>query len=143
MRSFGSLPRHTARCLLTCSLLIVAAGGCGDKKGNVSGKVTYQGKPLPGGFVNFMSSGEKSDLKTSPIKEDGSYSVSGLPVGPAKISVQGLEKRRLADLPGQGGENAKIEQKEVYVPPQYGNTETSKLTYEVKPGSQSHNIELK
>ena len=128
---------------LMFALLAFAAGGCGKSTGNVSGKVLYQGKPLPGGYVNFMSQGDKSVAKTSEIKADGSYAVSGLPVGPAKISVQGLEKRRLADLPGQGGKDEKVEQKEVYVPPQYGNTETSGLQYDVRPGSQSHDIELK
>jgi hypothetical protein len=129
--------------VLTFSLLALAASGCGKSTGNVSGKVTYQGNPLPGGYVNFMNQGEQNITKTSEIKADGSYSVSGLPVGTAKISVQGLSARRLADLPGQGGKDEKIQQKEVFVPPQYGNSETSGLTYEVKPGSQSHEIELK
>lgn len=127
--------------LLTLSLLALVSSGCGGKTGSVSGKVLYEGKPLPGGYVNFMSEGATSVVKTSEIKADGSYSVSGLPVGPAKITVQGLSQRRLADLPGQGG--GKTEQKEVFVPPQYGNSETSGLQYDVKSGSQPHDIELK
>ncbi|MGH7174666.1 MAG: hypothetical protein ACRELF_05725 [Gemmataceae bacterium] len=143
MPSVGFLPRRTALGMLAFSLLTLAAGGCGKSSGTVSGKVSYQGKPLPGGYVNFMSESAKGDMKISPIKEDGSYSVSGLPVGSVKISVQGLAKRRLADLPGQGGKDEKSQQKEVYVPPQYGNTETSGLTYDVKPGPQPHDIDLK
>jgi hypothetical protein len=143
MRSLGSLLRSTARGMLALSLLVLAVGGCGKSTGNVSGKVSYQGKPLPGGYVNFMSEGEQGSFKASGIKEDGSYSVSGLAVGPAKISIQGLSARRLADLPGQGGKDEKTQQKEVYVPDKYGNAETSGLKYEVKPGSQSYDIELK
>jgi len=143
MRSFRFLLTRTSLCVLALSLLVLASGGCGSAAGTVSGKVSYQGKPLPGGYVNFQSEGDKSVLKTSRIKEDGSYSVSGLPLGPAKISVQGLSARRLAALPGQGEKNSQPEQKEVFVPPQYGNTEKSGLTYEVKPGSQPHDIELK
>lgn len=142
MRSCGFLSRHIRLCLLVLSLVVLAAGGCGGKTASVSGKVIYKGKPLPGGFVNFMSEGEKSTVKTSQIKEDGSYSVSGLPVGSAKISVQGLAARRLASLPGQGDKNDTPQQKEVAVPPKYGNTETSGLKYEVKSGSQSYDIKL-
>jgi hypothetical protein len=141
MHLFRLFSRFAGLSMLMTSLFALAAGGCGGGTGSVSGKVLYQGKPLPGGYVNFL--GEKNVTKTSAIKEDGSYSVSGLPVGTAKISVQGLMKRRLADLPGQGGKDEKVEQKEVHVPPQYGNTDTSGLTYEVKPGSQSYDIELK
>jgi len=143
MRFLGLIPRRAGLYVLVFSVLSLAAGGCGGGTGTVSGKVTYQGKALPGGYVNFMSEDGKSNIKTSQIKEDGSYSVSGLSIGPAKISVQGLSARRLADLPGQGGKDAKVQQKEVYVPPQYGNTETSGLKYEVKPGSQPYDIELK
>jgi hypothetical protein len=143
MRASGFFPPRTGLHSLAVILLALIGVGCSKNEGNVSGKVLYQGKPLPGGYVNFMSGGEKSVSKTSAIKEDGSYSVSGLPVGTAKISIQGLTARRLADLPGQGGKDAKVEQKEVYVPPQYGNTETSGLKYEVKVGAQSFDIELK
>jgi hypothetical protein len=143
MRSFGFVPLRTVVSVLSISLLGLAVCGCGKNTGNVSGKISYQGKPLPGGYVNFMSEGEQGNFKTSPIKEDGSYSVSALPVGPAKISIQGLAARRLADLPGQGGKVEKIQQKEVFVPDKYGNTDTSGLKYEVKSGSQSHDIELK
>jgi hypothetical protein len=140
MHSFGFFPRRAALSVLAFSLLALAAGGCGRSTGSVSGKVTYQDKPLPGGYVNFMS---QSVTKTSDIKDDGSYSVSGLPVGTAKISVQGLQKRQLAALPGQGGKDSAPQQKEVFVPPQYGNTETSGLQYDVKPGAQPHDIDLK
>ena len=143
MRSLRLFSRHLGLNMLALSLLTLAAGGCGRNTGSVSGKVSYQGKPLPGGYVNFMSEGENNTFKTSQINEDGSYSVSGLSVGPAKISVQGLSARRLADLPGQGGKDQKVQQKQVFVPDKYGNTDTSGLKYEVKPGSQSYDIELK
>ena len=143
MYSVGFFLRRAALSMLAFSLLALATAGCGKSTGSVSGKVTYQGKALPGGYVNFLSQGEKQVTKSSSIQSDGSYAVSGLPVGPAKISVQGLKARRLASLPGQGGKENKVEQKEVYVPDKYGNTETSSLTYEVKPGSQPHDIDLK
>jgi hypothetical protein len=135
-----------ARRLLCCfvlSLLFATASGCGQKTGTVSGKVTYQGKALPGGNVNFLSESSGAVFKTSKIESDGSYSVSGIPVGPAKITVQGVSTRRMATLPGQGGEASNSDPKEVIVPPQYGNAEQSGLKYDVKPGSQTHPIDLK
>jgi hypothetical protein len=131
-------------CCFVLSLLFVTASGCGQKTGTVSGKVTYQGKALPGGNVNFLSEGQGAVFKTSKIESDGSYSVSGIPVGPAKITVQGVSTRRMATVPGQekgGAPNS--DQKEVIVPPQYSNAEQSPLKYDVKPGSQTHPIDLK
>lgn len=125
------------------SLLTLMVGGCGGSSGTISGKVLYQGKPLPGGYVNFMSEDAKAVIKTSEIGDDGSYSVSGMPVGSAKISVQGLAARNLATVPGQGGGKGSVpKQKEVYVPPEYGNTETSGLKYDVKSGKQPYDIKL-
>jgi len=130
--------------LLTPALVLF---GCGSKTGTISGKVTYQGKPLGGGSVNFLSEGPNPTMKTGGIQKDGSYSVSGVPVGPAKITVQGIHARKLL-IPAQlqkeqGKTEVTTDQPEVYVPPQYSNTETSGLRYEVRPGSQTHDIELK
>jgi hypothetical protein len=143
MHAFGFFSPRAGRHLLALALLALAVSGCGKSAGSVSGKVFYQGKPLPGGNVNFMSEGPNSTVKTSEIKSDGSYSVSGLPVGPAKITVQGLTARRLAQLPGQGEKSDQGEQKEVFVPPQYSNAEKSGLKLDVKGGAQNLDIELK
>jgi hypothetical protein len=139
----GLFPRRAGVSVLAVALLVLAASGCGNRTGTVSGKVFYQGKPLPGGNVNFMSEGPSATVKSSTIQSDGSYSVSGVPVGLAKITVQGLAQRRLAEFKGQGGSTEQREQKEIFVPPHYGNAELSGLQFDVKPGSQSHDIELK
>ena len=105
----------------------------------------YQGKPLPGGYVNFTSEGTSPTVKTCAIQSDGSYSISGMPVGEAKITVQGIIaplQPTQATAPGGTVPQAGGRQT-VYVPLQYGNTDTSKLTYTVVGGSQTHDIELK
>jgi len=132
-------------CCLLLSLLVGTVSGCGKQTGSVSGKVTLNGKALPGGYVNFQSEAAGATAKSSAIQPDGGYSVSGLPVGPVKITVQGVAVRKLAlpkGMPG-GGESPKSDQAEVFVPPQYANAEKSGLTYDVQPGSQEHNIDLK
>jgi hypothetical protein len=133
--------------LLIFLVLSLTAFGCGSKTGTISGKVTYQGKAVTGGSVNFLSEGSESIMKTGGIQKDGSYSVSGVPVGPAKITVQGVKARRLL-IPTQlqkeqGKAEVTTDQPEIYVPPKYGSADTSDLKYEVKPGKQHYDIELK
>lgn len=146
MRSLFSPMRGIALLVFLAPVAMMA--GCGSKSGTISGKVTYQGKAVEGGSVNFLSEGANSTMKTGGIQKDGSYSVSGVPVGPAKITVQGMKARRLL-IPAalqkeQGGvKEVKTEQSEVYVPPRYGKTETSDLKYDVQSGKQQHDIDLK
>ncbi len=135
-------PSVQGRYFLAAALLL-AATGCGKPTGNISGKVTYQGKALTGGYVNYSGEGDASAVKTSVIQEDGSYSVTGMPVGPAKISVQGIPgPQGPGSQSGPGGTAPPGGRKIVYVPPQYSTTEKSGLTYDVVSGSQTHDIPL-
>lgn len=146
-----SSPFSPARVVALFVLLgpVLMLAGCGGSKtGTISGKVLYKGKPLEGGFVNFLSDGPNQTQKGSGIQKDGSYSISNFPIGPSKITVQGVKARRLL-LPaqfqpeqGKAAEAAKTEQAEVYVPPVYENAETTTLTHEVKAGKQERNLEL-
>jgi hypothetical protein len=126
-------------------LLLLASGCGGGKTGTVTGKVRLNGQLVPGGHVNFFPEGSaNSSAKISPIKEDGSYSVSGVPVGPAKISVQGVAgAAQIPNVaPPKGMEIPRSDRKAVYVPPKYSTTEQSGLKWDVKPGTQEYNIEL-
>jgi hypothetical protein len=140
-------------------LLMAAAAGCGSS-GTVSGKVTYKGQPLGGGNVVFYAEGKAS--QTSPISPDGSYSISKIPAGPVKISVETESVRPHKPPPGgmskmvppkdaippgvdPGGVYGPKEataKKYVKIPPQYADAQQSGLTYTVKSGSQTHDIDL-
>ena len=85
----------------------------------ITGKITYKGKPLTGGFVTFVTENAKSDGR---INADGTYRVRGLPVGGAKIVIKS---------------------KGVPVPQKYASVETTPLIYRVQEGKQQHNIKLK
>ena len=65
-------------------VVVCTAGGCASK-GNVTGKVTHQGKPVTSGTVTMIA----SDKMPYPgmINADGSYSIANVPSGPVKVLV--------------------------------------------------------
>ncbi len=84
MRASHTLRRLVLLCLVLFPLSIVAVG-C-SSEGTVSGKVSYKGQPLKGGTIIFFPEKGTGNYQ-SVIGADGTYSVSKLPIGPAKISV--------------------------------------------------------
>ena len=145
-------------------VLLILSAGCGSK-GTVSGKVTVNDEPVRRGTVTFTAS-TSTWASSVPIGEDGIYTVINAPPGPVKITVasadanpragsklktrKGQEKEEasggIEDMPpsvrnrfnaaaaGPGGPS---------VPKKYNKPETSDLTYEVKPGKQQYDIQLK
>ena len=87
----------------------------GDSK--VSGIVTYRGKPIEAGkiFVHL----ENGEFVGAKVKEDGNYTLSRVPEGTWKVTVE-----------GKG------------IPAKYTSEDASALTVAVKKGSPPFNIEL-
>lgn len=151
-----------SRCCFGLVLLAALLGaGCGGaSKGNVSGTVTYQGKPLPHGSVNFLS--DQNEVLVSAAINEGKYTAFKVPAGPAKLTVstppQPKSKARPLSKKGpnwrkkpapSGAEP--IEEKAppqkrtastILIPAKYTDPNQSGLTYTVQPGDQVHNIEL-
>lgn len=131
-------------CSASVLLFALAVVGCGkggnsDGKVTVSGKVTQGGQPVAG-TVTFIDSANKE--YGSPIT-DGKYQVIGLPVGQAKITVKGAPKlapppggKEAGAMPMGGGAGG------VAPNPQYA-TVAGGLTYDVKAGDQTYDIDLK
>jgi hypothetical protein len=88
-----------------------------DAKGGrvVSGKVTYQKKPLAGGTIVFVPA-KKGTPVTATIGEDGTYEVKGVPVGECRVAVRPDEDQA----------------KKLKALARYADPKTSGLTYEVK-----------
>jgi hypothetical protein len=142
--------------VLLASLAIL---GCGDKKGEVSGTVTYKGKPVPLGTVTFVNV-NKETVGTAAIS-DGKYLMTKVPVGPVKILVTTPLQRQIVklNLPSslkKAIAEGKLKDKgpptdlgkqpmapAMTLPAKYGKTEETDLTFTVEPGSQEHPIELK
>lgn len=132
--------------MLLLGLLLAAAGGCGgNKTGNISGTVMFQGKPLPGGFINFYSVGADGailDQKSGPIDDKGNYSVAKVRTGDAKITVQGPAGELQANMTEKGG-MPKRGKPPVILPPNYGDVKQTDLKYTVTPGEQKYEVVLK
>jgi hypothetical protein len=83
-------------------LLGLSAVGCGlNSKGNISGKVLYDGKPLPGGLVTFVPTSGQGAF-TSRLGPDGSYSLEKVPTGPMKIAVKAFPPKQGGGRSGGG-----------------------------------------
>jgi len=136
------------------SLLLVALAGCGGEPvGKVSGKVTFEGKELPGGTVVFVTEDDKKTERV-PINSDGTYVSTTVPLGKLKVAVEPGAKGASANMP-KGVERPNIPADspaaKVYanagtyvdIPKHVRSSATSNLTLTVKSGSQTFDIPLK
>ncbi len=147
-------------------LLLTAVLGCGGpKEAKVSGQVKYEGAPLPGGTITFRPTDPTKNSVVAQIDESGHYSAT-LPVGEIKICIDNRELEPpppvsgapAISIPGLPAEvtkamRAKAPKAEskgrsdrpgryVRIPTRYHEIETSGLSYTVKAGDQTHDIEL-
>ncbi len=152
--------------LLVCLAPAVALllPGCGKGKGDITGEVSFKGEPISVGRITFLSQVGNQEVKSTHIIR-GKYTITGFPVGPAKICIESmeppdkeiLENTKKINIPAAGGmkEHMKgpppelVEMasgpplKYVPIPLAYANPDSSHLTYEVKPGAQTYDIPLK
>ena len=127
-----------------CFLLLAPRLLTRERTGDVSGKVTYAGKPIPWGRVTFV--GQDGDRKavSAPIK-NGRYEVKNCPTGKVKISFESFLARKVAGPPGKqrgltkdfkGTSPVEVIGQRLAIPPEYGNADTSGQEYEVGRGAQ-------
>lgn len=124
-------------------LLALVVVGCSGR-GDVSGKVSYNGKPVVFGTVLILA---KDRSHQGEIKTDGSYSVSGVAVGTVRVAVNSPNPKKIELYPNKNPEFKQDPYPDVpgwfAIPKQYEAVETSGLTYTVNGGSNTIDIELK
>jgi hypothetical protein len=151
--------RSGARAAIALGFFVLALVSVGCPKqlgGDVYGKVTLNGKPLPSGVVTFDFG--KNERVGASINDDGTYRVVRPPRGTAQVTVEALTI--LAPLapaaPNKGPElkGGKDFQDEINklgpakmpeivpVPEKYKDANTSGLTVKIGGSSQEFNIEL-
>ena len=151
--------------------LLPVVAGCGVGQGKVSGKVLYNGVPLPGAQIMFRPADPMQNAVSTRADADGHYEVA-LPVGEVKVSVdnrdQDLHRKGPSPLPaglppevyqklksGQSDPAApksppdnngdKPAVKYIQIPASYYDIEKSGLGFRVEGGAgvQEHDLELK
>jgi hypothetical protein len=139
----------------------------------VTGKVTYQGKPLKGGSVSFVSTEGRQSF-ASGIDEDGTYLVPNLRGGSYKVCVETSSLKpakehsiytKMAPIVPKGAKTgppadaqvpegytpsdpaamAAMTAKKRYIPipEHYADPELTDITYTFNGGAETFNIDLK
>ncbi len=151
------------------ALAALVLAGCGRPTGSVTGKVTYQGKPLKAGNVAFVTADGGRSF-ASGLTPEGTYTVPDLLGGEYKVCVETNSFKPPAPTgsapvvpkgaktgPPPGANipegytpsdpaamaAAGMSKKYVPIPPKYAEPGTTDLTYTFKGGSETFDIELK
>jgi len=130
--------------------LLLATCGCGGGTADVSGKVTFKGKPVTYGTVMIL--GPSGVPVSGAINPDGTFTVRGVSRGAAKVAVSSPRPPGAPDAaarPKPGGRDAEDEDKIprpqtavdpaaaagwMLLPERYGDPAKSELTHDVQPG---------
>src|SRR5262249_16240851 len=131
------------------TVLLLAACGCGSTA-TVTGKVTYQGRPVTYGSVIFLAA--DNTARSGIIEPDGSYSVEDVPRGEGKIGVISHDPSKGRSTVGgekpasPGKKNAAAAKTAggwFPLPHRFEDPETSGLSCTISKGRVVYDIELK
>jgi hypothetical protein len=127
-------------------VLLSAMLGCGDQSAAtypVTGKVNYQGKPLPLGTVMFISNAGKASA--AEIGADGTYRLEAIP-GKHQVSITAMPKQEGKPNPNVDGgiDLTGVPPAKSLIPAKYNEYRTSGIEVEVKAdGENQIDIDLK
>jgi hypothetical protein len=121
---------------------LLLAAGCGAGRGELKGKVTYQGKTVTSGSVLVL--GQDGVPRSGLIREDGSYSVPDVRVGAVKIAVTRPEPAASSARPGKYGTRKPPPADPHWfpLPARYAEFETSGVTFTVEKGANEFDVVL-
>jgi hypothetical protein len=130
--------------IVGAALLTLALAGCA-RKGDVTGKVTFEGKPVVFGTVQFE--GSDGSLRQGNIEPDGSYSVTGVATGEARVAVSSQNPNSSDFMPlvreGATPPPPRPEVKGWFaIPKKYDAPYNSGLKYPIHSGANKIDIEL-
>ena len=120
--------------LLTCTCCWIGCGG-GEPSGSVSGKVTYNGKPVTPGVVQFMNP-DTGIGASAQLDASGAYKVLSLRTGEYQVAIQDPP----VPSPEEVGKGAQVQK--VDVPDKYVDPLTSGLTATISEGENSVDFTL-
>jgi len=123
---------------LALALLFLVFSGCGGERRElapITGKVLYQGKPLPFGGIMFQSS--SGQPATAVIQSDGSFEMkthgegTGVVVGHNKVRITCNTSQDTNRKSVSAGVELALGRQ--LIPRRYGSFHTSKLEVDIKP----------
>ena len=150
--------RHRPRAIrliagLGLAWVLLGMAGCGWRTptGSIAGTVRFGGKPIAAGRITLLCEGGNKPVFFADIT-DGGYSVTGAPVGAARVTVQAYATQPSTDraptLPGGAAAlpipaNVPRAGKPVSgFPERYLNPNSSGLRCEITPGPQQQDFDL-
>ncbi len=120
-------------------LALLLAAGCGPRFGNVSGTVTYKGQPLAGGTITFYDAANHAT--SGEIKPDGTYTVSRVALGRARITVAVPMNIQFVGL-DKGVKKDAGAAKPPTLPGKYADPDKSGLVCDVSSTDHKHDVTL-
>jgi len=129
---------------IVASLAAPGCGRSGPELAPVSGKVTYNGKPVPRGTITFSTDDPKGRNATGVIGPNGTYILQteepgdGAQLGEYRVSIAAHEDDVVLDYVP-----AKPVLPKRLIPEKYENPDTSDLKATVKSGSNDIPFDLK
>jgi hypothetical protein len=147
---------HRRRGFTGVALACLVAAGCGGGTGDVTGRVSYKGKPVASGSVVLI--GSDGMPRYSHIRPDGTYRFAGVPAGEAKLGVNSPnpvpDPRKVALAGGAGQRGGRSQADPITsaptsdprlwfpIPRAVGDPATSHLGTAIRRGTNTHDIEL-
>lgn len=148
-----------SRCGLAASVAVIGILGCGGGRlppgetGTLSGKLTRDGKPVAKGTSIVFFDDKTGAVATGVADDNGAYvaEMKGelkVIVGVYRVSVtppnqtagMSTEEAMKASIEGKLKSNDEVLKQ---IPVQYRSPENSKTVFEVKPGSNTYNLDMK
>jgi|ERR1022692_4501295 hypothetical protein len=143
LKPISKFPAPIRLVLIFVSMMFLVAG-CGPGQGNLRGKVTYKGKTLAMGSV--VVAGSDGAVKSGEINSEGDYEVKGIATGSIKITVSSpdpgaaeFHPRKMDAKPPPPKDRTGW----IAIPENYNDFNKSGLTFELRRGPNSHDIDLK
>lgn len=136
-------PRANATCIVAllalCSVSFTGCSSAADKTryAQVTGKVTYNGKPLSQGKIVLIHDSGKSGV--GEIQPDGSYRLEAA-VGANKVMIDSRDQQNLVESSPKQARGTRVEPS--LIPQRYGDYESSKLQLTVIDGVNTQDWEL-
>lgn len=122
------------------AVILAAAVGCGGVTGELTGTVSYNGKPVS--MAAVVLDDESGSPRISSVDEKGGYRFDNVPVGAVKLGVVSPDPTLLKDENGKPLPESVIK-KWQKLPPEKADPRRSGFEATVAPGPNSFDIVVK